>query len=212
MTDAEMLTEDETDESPPVDEREMLEPFIQEAARSTASPRSREAVIQTESRFNPLAAVAAWARRGSCSSCRKTAAHVGIENPFDPRENILGGTKYLSRCCSGSRATRPGPSPPTTRGRRTWRAIAACRRYRETQGYVRKIQKIWSEDTDAEFSIPLGAGQGAARVSARSTRSAARKASMSSRARRRSAPATKATAKRASARSRSVGRRSGRRT
>ena len=25
-----------------------------------------------------------------------TARHVGIENPFDPRENILGGTKYLS--------------------------------------------------------------------------------------------------------------------
>jgi hypothetical protein len=80
----------------PAWDKEALEPFIQEAATVHGmSPSLIRAVIQTESRFNPLA-VSRVGAQGLMQLMPTTARHVGIENPFDPRENILGGTKYLS--------------------------------------------------------------------------------------------------------------------
>jgi hypothetical protein len=85
-----------------------------------------------------------------------TARHVGIENPFDPRENILGGTKYLSSMLqrfkgNTAKALAAYNAGPTVVARH--RGVPP---FRETQGYVRKIQKL-VQDTDAEFSIPAPA-------------------------------------------------------
>jgi hypothetical protein len=79
---------------------------------------------------------------------------VGIENPFDPRENILGGTKYLSTLLdrfkgNTARALAAYNAGPTAVSRHS-----GLPPYRETQGYVRKIQKL-VENTDAEFSLPV---------------------------------------------------------
>jgi hypothetical protein len=137
----------------PAWDKEALEPFIQEAAQQhKLSPSLIRAVIQTESRFNPLA-VSHVGAQGLMQLMPATARHVGIENPFDPRENILGGTKYLSSMLqrfkgNTARALAAYNAGPTVVARH--RGIPP---YRETQGYVRKIQKL-VEDTDAEFSIP----------------------------------------------------------
>jgi hypothetical protein len=137
----------------PAWDREALEPFIQEAATVHGmSPSLIRAVIQTESRFNPLA-VSRVGAQGLMQLMPTTARHVGIENPFDPRENILGGTKYLSTLLdrfkgNTARALAAYNAGPTVVARH--RGLPP---YRETQGYVRKIQKL-VENTDAEFSLP----------------------------------------------------------
>ena len=138
----------------PAWDREALEPFIQEAATVHGmSPSLIRAVIQTESRFNPLA-VSRVGAQGLMQLMPTTARHVGIENPFDPRENILGGTKYLSTLLdrfkgNTARALAAYNAGPTVVARHS-----GLPPYRETQGYVRKIQKL-VQNTDAEFSLPV---------------------------------------------------------
>ena len=159
----------------PAWDKAALEPFIQEAAqRHRISPSLIRAVIQQESRFNPLA-VSHVGAQGLMQLMPATARHVGIENPFDPRENILGGTKYLSSMLqrfkgNTAKALAAYNAGPTVVARH--RGVPP---YRETQGYVRKIQKL-VQDTDAEFSIPAPVK---VRKASLRSRSSARKASLS---------------------------------
>jgi hypothetical protein len=99
------------------------------------------AVIQTESAFDHLA-VSSVGAQGLMQLMPATARRFGVANSFDPRQNIFGGVRYLRvllNMFSGDviRATaaynagenavlRHGGVPP----------------YKETQGYVRKIQAL----------------------------------------------------------------------
>jgi transglycosylase-like protein with SLT domain len=145
-----------TDFHLPTWDKAALEPFIQEAATTHGmSADLIRAVIQTESRFNPLA-VSRVGAQGLMQLMPATAKHVGIENPFDPRENILGGTKYLSTLLdrfkgNTARALAAYNAGPTVVARHS-----GLPPFRETQGYVRKIQKL-VDNTDAEFTLPASA-------------------------------------------------------
>jgi soluble lytic murein transglycosylase-like protein len=59
-------------------------------------PSLIRAVVQTESDGNPLAVSRAGAQ-GLMQIMPATAAELGIGNPFDPVQNIMGGTLYLRR-------------------------------------------------------------------------------------------------------------------
>lgn len=69
--------------------------YIREAARLYQLPESFiRAVIRVESDFSPQVVSHAGAM-GLMQLMPRTAAGMGVRNPFDPRENILGGARFL---------------------------------------------------------------------------------------------------------------------
>ncbi|WP_054970010.1 lytic transglycosylase domain-containing protein [Alicyclobacillus ferrooxydans] len=73
-----------------------LSSIIQEASDKYDVPESLvEAVIAQESTMNPKA-VSPVGAMGLMQLMPDTARSLGVTNPFDPRQNIMAGTKYLS--------------------------------------------------------------------------------------------------------------------
>jgi soluble lytic murein transglycosylase-like protein len=124
----------------PASERDRFEPLIQEhATRQSLRPELVRAVIQVESGFDPRA-LSPKGAMGLMQLMPATARSLGVNNPWDPAQNIRGGTTYLRRLLdqyegneelalaaynagSGAVARYGGRVPP----------------YRETRNYVRKV-------------------------------------------------------------------------
>jgi soluble lytic murein transglycosylase-like protein len=75
----------------------IVEPLIAGAAKShSLEPRLLRAVISQESGFRPCA-VSRKGAQGLMQLMPATAGDLGVKDPFDPRESIEGGAKYLKQ-------------------------------------------------------------------------------------------------------------------
>ncbi|MDO3678181.1 lytic transglycosylase domain-containing protein [Paenibacillus ehimensis] len=125
------------------------EPLIQEASRRFGvEPSIVKAVIHAESSFNANAVSGAGAK-GLMQLMDATGQGLGVDNPFDPAQNIEGGTRYLSNLLSkygGSLGTalaayNAGPTRLDRLGIRNDQELAEKLHLlpAETQQYVRKV-------------------------------------------------------------------------
>jgi soluble lytic murein transglycosylase-like protein len=83
-------------ECDPVPE-DQIAPMVQEIAqREGLTPDLLRAVIEKESSYLPCAVSPAGAE-GLMQLMPDTAAGLGVEDPFDPHQNVDGGAKYLKQ-------------------------------------------------------------------------------------------------------------------
>jgi len=122
----------------PAGEASSFEPYIQEAATRYNVPADLvRAVIRVESNFHPQAVSHAGAQ-GLMQLMPGTARQMGVADPFNPKENILGGTRFLRLLINRFKgdpkltiaAYHAGPGIVARRG-----GIP----YKQTERYVRKV-------------------------------------------------------------------------
>ena len=76
---------------------EQLKPLIQQAAsQAGVDPSLLESLVQAESDFNPKE-VSKVGAMGLTQLMPGTAKALGVNDPFDPAQNLMGGAKYLSQ-------------------------------------------------------------------------------------------------------------------
>lgn len=120
-----------------------------------------EAVINVESGFNPNAVSRAGAM-GLMQLMPKTAASLGVSDPFDPGQNIEGGTKYLYRLLNiydgdlitALAAYNCGPGALNRLGIdriQTEEDMAAL--FKETRNYVNKVIKNLNKQTGGLYAV-----------------------------------------------------------
>jgi soluble lytic murein transglycosylase-like protein len=134
-------------------DRAALEALAAEAAEEYGvSPELVLAVIETESNFR-TEAVSRVGALGPMQLMPTTAKSLGVEDPSDARQNIFGGTKYLSQLLDRFN----GNVALALAGYNAGPTVVARRKgippYGETRGYVRKIHKLLA-DTDSAFALP----------------------------------------------------------
>jgi hypothetical protein len=136
VLEARALTSTDTVSIPPARAYDRL---IHEAgALYQVSPTLIRAVMQAESAFDPLAISPAGAM-GLMQLMPETAGAFDIVDPFDPRENIMGGTRLLRELLDAHHHNIPLVLAAYNAGPTAVARYGGVPPFRETQGYVKKI-------------------------------------------------------------------------
>jgi hypothetical protein len=115
---------------------------IQAAAASHGiSEELIRAIIQVESQFDRLAVSTAGAR-GLMQLMPATARSMGVADSFDPRQNIFGGARYLKQLLGLYGGDVALTAAAYNAGEGAVAKYNGIPPYRETQGYVRKVNAI----------------------------------------------------------------------
>jgi soluble lytic murein transglycosylase-like protein len=136
--------------------RELYEPYVVEHANlQSLRPELVRAVIQVESGYNPRA-LSPKGAMGLMQLMPDTARMLGVKRPYDPEQNIRGGTRYLRLLLDkydgneelALAAYNAGSGAVDRHGKR-------IPPYRETRDYVRKVGSAAGEGTLATRKLRI---------------------------------------------------------
>lgn len=110
----------------------------QAATRHGVEPDLFAALIQAESGFNPTARSRAGAM-GLTQLMPGTAEELGVNDPFDPVQNLNGGARYLRQMLDRFDGDLPRALAAYNAGPNAVDRHRGIPPYRETQNYVRRV-------------------------------------------------------------------------
>jgi soluble lytic murein transglycosylase-like protein len=131
----------------------LLAPHIDEASQQYGiDPKLIQAVIHVESNFDPQA-VSSKGAQGLMQLMPQTAKDLQVSDAFSPKENIVGGTRYLRYLLDmynqdlslALAAYNAGPEKVNL-----YRGIPP---YQETRTYVQKVTQIYNQLKSRLLSI-----------------------------------------------------------
>ena len=120
-----------------------LDQIIQNAAeRHDLDPELVKAVISTESGWNTRA-ISQKGAMGLMQLIPSTAQRFGVGNPFDPEQNVEGGTSYLKTLLDRYNGDLAKSLAAYNAGERAVDQSRGIPAYPETQRYVQKVTKAY---------------------------------------------------------------------
>jgi soluble lytic murein transglycosylase-like protein len=120
------------------------DPYIREAARLYQIPEALvRAVIRVESNFDPRAVSHANAQ-GLMQLIPATAERMLVSDPFDARQNVLGGTRYLRVLANLFNGNLQLTLAAYNAGEGAVIKYRGIPPYEETQSYVTKVMQFYN--------------------------------------------------------------------
>lgn len=138
-----------------------LNAIFEEAAQKYNIPSSLlKAVGKTESGFNTHA-VSRSGARGVMQLMPATAKGLGVTDSFDPRQNIMGGAKYLSQMLNKYNGNTKLALAAYNAGSGNVDKYNGVPPFKETQNYVVKVMQYAGADIESvpSSSAPLTGGK-----------------------------------------------------
>ena len=116
-----------------------FEHFINQAATThQVDPALIKAIIMAESRYNPKA-VSKRGAKGLMQLMPVTAKSLGVEDSFDPEDNINGGVMYFKKMLDRFEGDVELALAAYNAGSRYVRKYGGVPPFRQTQTYIKKV-------------------------------------------------------------------------
>lgn len=126
--------------------KKAYEEIIQEAAKTYDIDAGLiRAVMQAESAFHPYIVSRAGAE-GLMQLMPDLADEMGVSDSFDPRENIMGGARYLKQLLDQHNGNIALTLASYNAGPGNVRRYGGVPPFKETRNYVRTIKQIIKKD------------------------------------------------------------------
>jgi len=120
--------------------------IIARAAEKYSLPAALlRAVAKAESGFNPRACSSAGAM-GLMQLMPSTAREVGVDNPWDPEENIEGGARYLRQLLDQYANNVPLALAAYNAGPGQVKKHGGIPPFEETRNYIQRVLKFWKQE------------------------------------------------------------------
>lgn len=129
----------------PVDPRHAYDDIIAEAAEQyDLDPQMIRAVMQAESAFNAMA-VSPVGALGLMQLMPDVAAELGADDPMDPRQNIMAGTRHLKQLLTSHGGNVKLALASYNAGPGNVAKYRGIPPFRETRNYVKKVTALLAD-------------------------------------------------------------------